>query len=122
MQNKEAIYRTWARIENEVHTPQFLDRYETIEKLKTKHPEIPEEVLRHTPEQRKEYVIKTRNEIIMQELGSLHKKINEALHKEVSIEDLLGITRIILWERPDYLKDLLNKYVNDRQSETGGMK
>ena len=107
---KKEIENMWVRIDNEICTPPLIN---IIYPLNIPiNPCIPKKILEHDANKRMRYVIRTRNRIVRQELKSFIKEVQE-LVPCITLEGLLGLTKIIIWgeeNKLQYFKDKIITY------------
>ncbi|MFA5406091.1 MAG: hypothetical protein WC307_01930 [Candidatus Nanoarchaeia archaeon] len=116
IKNSDKIYFMWDRIRHEILTPEIkmYDKYK-MKEIKELHPNESycerRKLLKYhnqTPKQRQEQVMKLRNSIVEQELGNCRQEINKELGRAITYEELIDISKLILWDRLDWLEDKLN--------------
>lgn len=97
---EDNITRMWSRIDNEIKTP--IVEYTNLE-----------DDLKKKVAERKGYVIRERDRIVIDELGEAFEEVKKIVPK-ITIEGMMSLSKIILWgkkDKDDYWEGKLANYL-----------
>lgn len=114
--NTKNILNMFERINTEVLTPPLTQTLGgvSLEYLKNAYKKIPLEILKHTPQERQEYVINERNKIIKEELGPAYETLARLIKTKNKEETILDVCKIVFWKclnKENYLEDKISKHI-----------